>query len=487
MNRHKRNHRKIAAVCMATCLAAAASEAGMLTASAAPVGSSYKAGDCNKDGGIDVQDVNMLESWLTGTDTQLNEYGDVDGDGRINAKDLTLLKRKLLEPGDETSDKRVMLVYMCGSDLESGYSEATEDLNEMLKAKYTEDLEVVILTGGASKWNNSYAAADGNYYITIGSEGVKSEKMSGGTHKMSDGNTLKTFISEATAAHPADHYSLVFWDHGSGPLFGLCYDEIAENVLSTTAMYQAIGAAGVHFDWIGFDCCLMGTAEIAYALRNYADYMIGSEESESGLGWAYTNFLGKWAADPTMDTVTLATYIIDDMVSANKRYQCEATLSCLDLSYTETFMDVLYTYMDDVYAMYQSQGISAIKSARANMKDYGDNEFDTVDIKSMADNLKTDHSDALCTALSTFVVYNKTNKIENSNGLALWFFENYPEDGYYYLPDIYKTLGIDSDYISQMKAMCRSALTSTGRAQEVSVRSIAEIIETQTQLQHHLK
>ena len=283
MNRHKRNHRKIAAVCMATCLAAAASEAGMLTASAAPVGSSYKAGDCNKDGGIDVQDVNVLESWLTGTDTQLNEYGDVDGDGRINAKDLTLLKRKLLEPEDETSDKRVMLVYMCGSDLESGYSEATEDLNEMLKAKYTEDLEVVILTGGASKWNNSYAAADGNYYITIGSEGVKSEKMSGGTHKMSDGNTLKTFISEATAAHPADHYSLVFWDHGSGPLFGLCYDEIAENVLSTTAMYQAIGAAGVHFDWIGFDCCLMGSAEVAYTLRDYADYMIGSEEYKQKL------------------------------------------------------------------------------------------------------------------------------------------------------------------------------------------------------------
>ncbi|MCR5235609.1 MAG: hypothetical protein K6E34_00220 [Lachnospiraceae bacterium] len=37
-----------------------------------------------------------------------------------------------------------------------------------------------------------------------------------------------------------------------------------------------------HFDFIGFDACLMATVETAYMLSPYADYMIASEEFEPG-------------------------------------------------------------------------------------------------------------------------------------------------------------------------------------------------------------
>ena len=46
---------------------------------------------------------------------------------------------------------RTVLVYMVGSDLESKGGAATADINEMLKVGSTENLNIVITTGGAEK------------------------------------------------------------------------------------------------------------------------------------------------------------------------------------------------------------------------------------------------------------------------------------------------------------------------------------------------
>ena len=479
MNKRKQKLTKLTAFCMTFCMAAAASEALTFSAAAAPGSTAYAAGDCNKDGKIDGTDVFLLRDWLL-NQGESNQYGDLDGDKILTAKDLTLLKRKVMTP-EAAEEKAVMLVYLCGSDLESGqddrgqmYAEATEDLSEMMEATYTDDLEVVLLTGGSKNWKTPYASADGNYYITINADGVSSEKMSGGQHYMSDSSTLQTFIEEATAAHPATHYGLVLWDHGSGPLYGLCYDELADDMLYLSELNSAIKNAGVHFDWIGFDCCLMGSAEVAYTLRDYADYMIGSEESESGLGWTYTDFLTKWAKKPDMDVPTLAKYIIDDMVATNKMYRCEATLACYDLHYADALMQSIYGYTAELYQTYKSSGISNIVAARSKCMDFGDGEFDLVDVGSLMTNLPNNSSDAVLAAVDNMVIYHKNYILDDACGVSTWFFENYPGDAEY-LSYMYSSLDFDSDYLKQMAAMARAA-SGSSTAKAFSPRTFDEIV-----------
>ena len=57
-------------------------------------------GDVNADGKFDIADVVLLQKWLLAVpNTKLADWkaGDLDGNGRLNAIDLTLMKRKLLK------------------------------------------------------------------------------------------------------------------------------------------------------------------------------------------------------------------------------------------------------------------------------------------------------------------------------------------------------------------------------------------------------
>lgn len=56
------------------------------------------AGDCDADGVLSVNDLKMLEHWLLGTGTLADwENADLSKDGTVNAVDLTLLKRELMQ------------------------------------------------------------------------------------------------------------------------------------------------------------------------------------------------------------------------------------------------------------------------------------------------------------------------------------------------------------------------------------------------------
>ena len=50
---------------------------------------------------------------------------------------------------------------------------------------------------------------------------------------------------------------------------------------------ERMARAGVKFDFVGFDACLMATYEMAAHMASYADYMVASEELEPGIGWNY--------------------------------------------------------------------------------------------------------------------------------------------------------------------------------------------------------
>ena len=104
--------------------------------------------------------------------------------------------------------------------------------------------------------------------------------------------------------------------------------------MSLAGINTALKNAGVKFDFIGFDACLMATVETALMLDEYADYMIASEETEPGIGWYYTNWLTKLSANTSMPTLEIGKNIVDDFVTTCAS-QCRgqsATLSVVDLA-----------------------------------------------------------------------------------------------------------------------------------------------------------
>lgn len=420
-------------------------------------------GDCDLDGQLTVADVCMLQDIIT-CRSSVCEQADFNADGSINGLDLTLLKRAVLYPPiEETPETATVLVYQCGSNLESESMQASLDLLEMLSAEISDNIHIVIETGGSKRWFNGISDAQHNYRIAFDNENLDTQQVSDKARNMGDSDTLASFISESVAAYPADRYGLVLWNHGSGPIYGCCADELTDDSLLLPELCEGLEKGGVHFDWIGFDCCVMATAEIAFAIRNYADYMVASEESESQYGWEYSGFLSALSQNMSISTADLVTKIVDDMVDYNHKMRSPATLSAFDLTKAEPMMQAIYSYVGDVYNTSKSN-MWSVKSARSQCLDYGEGQFDIVDLGDLVQKLQMPHSQDVLNAMNEMVIHSKEYDVAGATGLALWFFENFPEDCYY-LDYVFGSVGIDKTYINQMTEMAKSQVKPTWRLQ----------------------
>lgn len=410
-------------------------------------------GDANGDGIVDRSDILLLQQYLTAQTEKLTTSADMNMDGHINAVDLTLLKRLLLPK----REKAVLMVYLCGADLETDNEEATADFLEMQQAQLTDDLTLVVQTGGTEHWHTDGLTDGGNDRIVISRNGTEIRNGTGDVRYMNQIATLYDFITETTAEFPADHYGLVFWGHGTGSVFGVCYDFLSGQPMTLPNLHYALQEAGVHFDWIGFDSCLMATAETAYAVHDYADYMIASTESISSYGWDYTAFLSQWAQHPGMDPKALADCITDEMIEVNRKHDLPATISCYDLSRTDELMETLYAYIGTVYAQWQENGIEPILAARSRAVDFGQGVYDMTDLHSLVTVLENRQSEAVAAAMQKMIVFNKSYRLDESSGMAVWFFEQHPEDGISLVSRMFTPIGIDRTYISQLSEMSAAA------------------------------
>lgn len=66
---------------------------------------------------------------------------------------------KLLGGGEDTA---TIMVYMCGTDLESRSGMGTANLQEMLDARFGGDITLLIYTGGCKAWKNSVVSSSAN-------------------------------------------------------------------------------------------------------------------------------------------------------------------------------------------------------------------------------------------------------------------------------------------------------------------------------------
>ena len=355
-------------------------------------------------------------------------------------------------------DTVTVMVYMCGTDLESKNGMATSDLSEMTKATIGSNVNVIVYTGGCTGWRNSIISSDTNQIYQVKSGGLKLLEKDMGKKAMTSSATLEEFIEYCAENFPADRNELIFWDHGGGTLSGFGYDQKFSNSGSMTLskIDAALKGADTKFDFIGFDACLMATYENAIMLADYADYLIASEETEPGTGWYYTNWLTVLSKNTSMPTVELGQTIIDDFidVTAQTAKGQSTTLSIVDLAELEyTVPEHLKSFASDTCDMINNGDYAKVSSARNSAKEFSrSSKLDQVDLAHLAYKLDTTESRALAEAVTGAVKYNRTSSdIANAYGLSIYFpYRNTSKVASAVAE--YKDIGIDDEYSKCIEA-----------------------------------
>ena len=321
-------------------------------------------------------------------------------------------------------DTFTIMVYMCGSDLESKYGMATADLKEMITASKGDNVRVIVETGGANKWQNSTVDSSTNQIYRVTDKGLQ-HLSNVGKKKMTDPNTLTSFIQFCTEHYPADRYGLIMWDHGGGSISGFGYDEGHRgDSMTLDEINTALKNSGCVFDFIGFDACLMATLETALVMEKYSDYLIASEETEPGIGWYYTNWLTKLSANTSMSTVEIGKNIIDDFVVMCQQASPndKMTLSIIDLAeLAGTVPEAFTDFAVSTNELVETDNYKQVSDARSATREFssGINQVDLIDL---CERIGTNESKEFAKVLRGCVKYNRTSKnIANANGVSIYF------------------------------------------------------------------
>ena len=363
-----------------------------------------------------------------------------------------------------------ILMYMCGSNLESDYANqtiisdgyytyrwngmglATLDISEVLHTKNKpNNVNVVIMTGGSSKWTKSKYGKYGSYdidakklqihHVNKDNELVLDKTLD--YSSMGKSSTLQTFMEYGLKRYPAKKTALVLWNHGGG-LQGVCFDEKTNDGLTATEVTNAVGNAlhtcgkdGEKLEWIGYDACLMAVQDIAELNSQYFNYMVASQQLESGTGWVYNEWLDDVYANE--ETPVILQSICDSFIKDNDYpgYANDQTLAYFDLScafeYKEAWEDMAVALGNKLSFSNQDDFNDLIDDCHC----FGDDAavaYGLVDVKDFIDKLDTSEfkvseeiMNALRDSFDNFVAYSaKGNEAGNANGLSMyWTIDRY--------------------------------------------------------------
>jgi hypothetical protein len=391
-----------------------------------------------------------------------------------------------------------IMIYMNGSDLESDFGAATDDLVEMLDSGLeARNANVIIITGGTKRWMNDAIPA-GECVIWELINGHLYEVKSLGNVNMGNPATLRDFIRFGLDNFPAEKFGLILWDHGGGSIAGFGHDEkFANGTLTLLDMDRAFRESGLDkhkLEFLGFDACLMATVEMAAIASRYAKVMIASEDLEPGDGWDYT-FLGVLNHHPRIDGFGLGKVIVDTFMDFFGENSDEIlTLSVIDLSRVQPVMETMGKLMAlGSEKLNAPPGFNRLAVRRANTKTFGegsprDNDSDMVDVGDMAVQLKDlfpQETAAVLQALKNCVVYNRHNSDAELYGLSTYYIYGGKSVGEESLRT-YAALDMDADYTRYLFGFFDGLLEHRGNEKADIIRRELVLWEVITENTHRM-
>ena len=229
---------------------------------------------------------------------------------------------------------RTVLVYMVANNSLGRYNFDGADLAEMQKAALDGQL-------GNCRWLVYHHPSGGTPVLKeLSADGSFITLKEYSTDILSVSiDRMKQVIRDTRTLAPARDYGIVLWSHATGWLQNgvaehdsrlRSFGEDGGKYMNITSLAEALKEQYMSF--IYADCCYMANVEVAYQLRDCADYFVASAAELPAAGMDYSVNMG-CLTSPTPDLIGAArnTYFhyFDDSVKNPNRSWC--TMSVIDL------------------------------------------------------------------------------------------------------------------------------------------------------------
>ena len=336
----------------------------------------------------------------------------------------------LAENSEDNPDEWTVLFYFCGSDLESKYGYASQNLADIQGVVYPDSwmpmvanfygldpesievtkpgkVNVLIETGGSATWHTQ----DEDIYVNMDVDTGALQRWSYNVYpgdvenvhdlpwgfelkktlplqSMAAPETLADFIRWGVQTCPAKKYALVLWDHGGGAMTGLFIDELFDkDIMYLYELREALAEGGVRFETLIIDACLMANIETAWNVKDYANWLVASEEIVPGKGTAVGDWLQALYAYPECDGEWLGRCVCDmtGIKYANGEHEMAKSLltwSVIDLSGIDRLLTACGAYfnlMGDALARYPSEARTYTRFI-TEAESYGDGQQNMRDL-----------------------------------------------------------------------------------------------------------
>ena len=330
-----------------------------------------------------------------------------------------------------------------------------EDQEEMARVGSNENLNIVTLI------DRERGPAQINYIEKGNIKKIKDM----GEMDMGDYKELVKFAKFVKENYPAKHYMIGIWNHGSGwkakenpnnVVRGISYDDSSNNHITNDQLAvvtkEIADVLGQKIDIINMDACLMGMAEVAYAIKDNCNYFVGSEETEAGKGTPYDDVLKGWK--PTMTPKQLANHWVDayaESYNGGSQGRDNSTQSAYDLSKVDGLLDAMNGFSKAIMAGKYTEKVMA--AAEKTVKFAYPQNIDLLHfLKNLRPTVQSDSSlitamDKVEKAAKEVIINNRTtarmpsyNKYAEAQGIAVYLPSNLAIESKYMTLDYSKNV-----------------------------------------------
>ncbi len=216
---------------------------------------------------------------------------------------------------------------------------------------------------------------------------------------------------------------------------GIAFDDQAQDFLDNIELKKVLAAIKKKLthkiDIVGMDACLMSMVEVAYQMRDAADFSVGSEESEPGEGWPYDRILKALAAKPAMTPEEFSKTIVTEYMASYKASDnvTQSAVKLAGLKPLATAVDGLAKALKTILA--DATARTALINARAQVQEYSrpyDDYCDLLDLCDLLDKgvnnptVKTACAEVRQAAAAAIIATGcKGATVDNSRGLSIYF------------------------------------------------------------------
>lgn len=347
-----------------------------------------------------------------------------------------------ISPINTVTKKWTVLVFMnAANDL---YTYSRLNVNQMEQVANNPDVRFVVqwkqaVIPGISP-NPTFTGTRRYLVQPDNTSGIASKLLQdmGSNVDMGDADTMREFIDWAKTYYPAERYCLVVWNHGNGwrrrphpnePVTrAVSYDDEFGTSIQIWELGQALGDND--FDILAWDASLMQMLEVAYEVKDHAEFVVGSEESPPGEGYPYQEVFKAFRDNPDATTRALTQSFPEAMINEPSYATRKITQSVIETSKLPALATALDTLAGELIAN-ETALSSIITQIRTQAQSYSPtinrvyrDLYHLCTLLEAANSIQSvdNASAAVRAAITDAIVWERSNgNSPNSNGISIDF------------------------------------------------------------------